>query len=40
MVYIFHDAHVKKERDLVALLAVKFLFIVLIIDRPDDGLKS
>ena len=36
----FEDACVKKELDLIALLAVKCLLFVLIIGRPDDVLKN
>jgi hypothetical protein len=38
MIYFF-KADGNKERDLIYLLAVKFLLIDLTIGRPDDGLK-
>ena len=35
----FYEACVKRESDLITLLAVKILLIVFVNDRLDDGLK-
>ena len=39
MLIYFYDAYVKRQWDITTFIAVKFLVIVLVTGKPDDGLK-